>query len=69
MKRGSYEYSDFGKQTKIRMISLGLSNRELANYLGYTESTVCDILKGRNQSEHRIHEISELLSRLEIGSK
>ncbi len=62
-------YSDFGKQVKIAMISLNLSNRELAKKLGYTESTFCDVLKGRNRNNRRMEEIKEVLLYLQKSEK
>jgi len=62
MKKNVHSYSDFGKQVKIAMIQMGLTNKEMARRLGYKESTLCDILKGRNRNERRIREIKEVLS-------
>ncbi|MGL5437021.1 MAG: helix-turn-helix domain-containing protein [Lachnospiraceae bacterium] len=59
--KGLNKYSDFGQEAKIAMIKLGLTNRELAYQLGYTESTLCDVLKGRNCSERRIKEMKRAL--------
>ncbi len=62
MKKNVHSYSEFGKQVKIAMIQVGMSNKEMARRLGYKESTLCDILKGRNRNERRIREIREVLS-------
>lgn len=56
-----YGYSDFGKQTKIAMVSMNLTSRQLAQMLDYKESTLCDLLKGRNRNIQRQNEIKELL--------
>lgn len=61
MKNKLHSYSEFGKRVKITMIQLGLTSKELARLMGCTESTVCDILKGRNRSEERKQTILELL--------
>ncbi len=65
MKKYVHDYTDFGKQAKISMVSLNLSSKDLARMLGYKESTLCDVLKGRNRSEWRMHEITQILSNLE----
>lgn len=57
-----HEYTDFGKEVKIAMISLNLTNRALAQELGYKESTLCDVLRGRNRSGRRMAEIRAMLS-------
>lgn len=58
-------YSEYGKQVKIAMVSLGLSSRELARLLGYHEATLCDLLKGRNRNEERMAEVEAVLARLQ----
>ncbi len=63
-----YHNSEFGKQVKTTMIKLNLNNKTLARMLGYPESTLCDILKGRNRSKWREDEINALLQRLENSS-
>lgn len=62
------QYTEFGKQVKMKMIMLNLNNRQMAKMLGYTESTLCDILKGRNQNSRRMTEIEEFLVRLQTGA-
>lgn len=61
MNKSVHKYSEFGQQAKIAMVKLGLTNRELAQRLGYTESTLCDVLKGRNCSARRKQEIRDAL--------
>ncbi|GEM_PF-922870 len=65
MKRVVHDYSEFGKRTKIIMVSLNLSSKDLAKMLGYKESTLCDVLKGRNRSDWRMKEIDALLFRMQ----
>ncbi|GEM_PF-3556738 len=65
MKKCQHKYSEFGLQAKLAMVKLGISNRELARQLGYTESTLCDVLKGRNGSERRKQEINDALKSAE----
>ncbi len=61
MEKKSVSYSDFGQEAKIAMIKQGITNKKLAQQLGYCESTLCDVLKGRNRSERRIREMKEVL--------
>ena len=65
MKKSVHDYTEFGKQVKIAMLSMGMTSRQLAKALGYKESTLCDILKGRNRSYGRQVEITEMLQVLE----
>ncbi len=62
MKNEMYQHLELGKQIKINMIALGITSKELARKLNYKESTLCDVLKGRNRNERRIREIWEVLS-------
>lgn len=55
-------YTPFGKKVKIALIQNDMSNRDLARKLGCAESTVCDVLKGRNQCERRKDEIAQMLN-------
>lgn len=69
MKRNSGGYTEFGKQAKIKMVLMNLSSRELAKKLGYKESTLCDVLKGRNRNNRRIEEIMETLLELQHADR
>lgn len=61
-KAGIEIYTPFGKKVKIALIQNDMSNRDLAHKLGCAESTVCDVLKGRNQCERRKEEIAQVLN-------
>ena len=61
MKSSPGAYTAFGKKVKIEMVNRGLTSKELAKMMGYTESTLCDILKGRNRCERRMQELAEAL--------
>ncbi len=69
MKRETFQQLELGKQIKIAMVALGISNKELARQLNYKESTLCDVLKGRNRNERRIQEIWSALSAAEEEKK
>lgn len=55
-------YTPFGKKVKIALIQNDMSNRDLARAMGCTESTVCDVIKGRNRCERRKEEITQILN-------
>lgn len=38
----------FGVKIKTRLIEKGMSNKELATLVGYTTSTISDVIYGRN---------------------
>lgn len=61
MKSSPGAYTAFGKKVKIEMVKRGLTSKELAKTMGYTESTLCDVLKGRNRCERRMRELAEAL--------
>lgn len=61
MKSSPGAYTAFGKKVKIEMVNRGMTSKELAKMMGYTESTLCDVLKGRNRCERRMKELAEVL--------
>lgn len=65
MKSSPGAYTAFGKKVKIEMVNRGLTSKELAKMMGYTESTLCDVLKGRNRCERRLKELAEALGLVE----
>ncbi len=68
-ERTERDYTEFGKAVKMDMIALGLKNKDLAKALGYTESTVCDLLRGRNKNEERRREILKLIEELKTKAQ
>lgn len=51
----------FGKKMKIAMVEQGIPQQELAKRLGIANSTVSDIIYGRNQCEQTKSRIAESL--------
>ena len=51
----------FGKQMKIAMVEQGIPQQELARQLGLANSTVSDIIYGRNQCKKTKERIAETL--------
>lgn len=60
MKR-RHEYTAFGKQVKIKMIEQNITSRELARRIGKAESTICDVISGRNNRELTQRQIAQIL--------
>lgn len=54
----------FGKKVKIVLIEKDVTSRYLASQIGLTESTVCDVIYGRNRSEERKRRIADALNLL-----
>ena len=51
----------FGKKMKIAMVEQDIPQQELAKRLGLANSTVSDIIYGRNQCERTKKKIAETL--------
>ena len=51
----------FGVKVKIALIQRNMSNKELAKKLGYSNSTISDVIFGRNCSERTKELIAEEL--------
>lgn len=47
MKR-THICTSFGKKVKIRLLEENMTSKELAGIVGVAESTVCDVIFGRN---------------------
>jgi len=60
MKR-SCNYTPFGKQVKIKMIEKNMTGKELAQMIGKADSTVCDVISGRNNRELTQWQIAQIL--------
>ena len=54
----------FGMKVKIALIQNNMTNQELAERLGYTNSTISDVIFGRNSSR----KTKELIAK-ELGIK
>ena len=51
----------FGMQVKIALIKNNMTNQELAQKLGYTNSTISDVIFGRNLSQRTKERIAKEL--------
>lgn len=64
--KNQHMYTTFGKEVKIAMIKRGINNRELSQMIGCSDSTICDILKGRNCCKRRMKELADLFELKEV---
>lgn len=61
MDRKHNQRSEFGIEVKMELIRLGMTSRQQAKALGMADSTVCDIIAGRNKCEKTKDKIKEVL--------
>ena len=55
--------SPFGMKVKMELIRLGKTSRQLAKEVGLADSTICDVLAGRNTCERTRNEIEQILQK------
>lgn len=60
MRRKS-KITAFGRQMKIKMIEKSMTSKELANQISMAESTICDVIFGRNRGQRIKRMIAEQL--------
>ena len=48
MRKGK-RCTPFGMKVKIKLLEQNMTNRDLARMIGMADSTVCDVIFGRNQ--------------------
>lgn len=51
----------FGRKVKIALVERGMSSQDLAQMIGYTNSTISDVVYGRNSSRATMALIAEAL--------
>ena len=56
--RKSKHCTPFGMQVKIKLLEQNMTNRDLARKIGMADSTVCDVIFGRNKR----HETREIIA-------
>ena len=61
MNRKLNPRSAFGIEVKMELIRLGATSRQLAREVGVADSTLCDVIAGRNQSEITKQKILKVL--------
>ena len=53
--------TSFGKKVKIRLLEENMTSKELAGIVGVAESTICDVIFGRNNRIRTRRIIAETL--------
>lgn len=61
MSQTEKKRSLFGIRVKMELIRLGKTSRQLAREIGLADSTICDVLAGRNTCERTKDEIDRVL--------
>ena len=61
MDRRSNRRSEFGILVKTELIRQGMTSRQLARAIGVADSTLCDVIAGRNKSEATKQRILDVL--------
>lgn len=61
MNRKSNRRSEFGIAVKTELIQQGMTSRQLARSIGVSDSTLCDVLAGRNRCEATKKKILDVL--------
>jgi len=59
--RRSRNATPFGRQVKIILFNQNMTNRDLAQKIGVSESTVCDVIFGRNNGQRVKAKIASVL--------
>lgn len=58
----------FGMKMKIALVERGMTNQDLARMIGYTNSTISDVMFGRNSSHATMVLIAETLG-IDLGEE
>ncbi|MCB7317322.1 helix-turn-helix domain-containing protein [Lacrimispora sp. 210928-DFI.3.58] len=57
----------FGTEVKLELVRRGMTGRDFAKSIGIKESTLCDVMAGRNKSEATMRKIIEGLGLSNYG--
>lgn len=60
--------TSFGIKMKIALVERGMTNQDLARTIGYTNSTISDVMYGRNNSRATMALIGDTLG-IELGDE
>lgn len=69
MDRRSNRRSEFGMEVKMELIRQGMTSRQLARAVGVADSTICDVIAGRNRSELTKKRIQEVLKQWRVEAE
>jgi len=53
--------TSFGKKVKIRLLEENMTSKELARMVGVADSTICDVIFGRNKRAQTQKTIARVL--------
>ena len=53
--------TSFGKRVKIRLLEENMTSKELARAVGVADSTICDVIFGRNNRRQTQMAIAKIL--------
>lgn len=59
--RKNHICTPFGKKVKIKLLEENMTSKELAKMIGVADSTICDVIFGRNNREKTQQTIAEAL--------
>lgn len=59
--RRTCEITEFGREVKMKLIEKNMTNKELAQKIAMADSTICDVIFGRNCNERTKRIIAENL--------
>ena len=59
--RKSHRCTPFGKRVKIRLLEENMTSKDLAQAVGVADSTICDVIFGRNNRKKTQMAIAEVL--------
>lgn len=62
MERRTSRRSEFGIKVKTELLQLGRTSRQLAQAVGVADSTLCDVIAGRNRCEMTKQKILDVLA-------
>lgn len=62
MDRRISRRSEFGIKVKTELLQLGRTSRQLAREVGVADSTLCDVIAGRNRCEMTKQRIMDVLA-------
>lgn len=59
--RKTMRCTPFGMKVKIKLIEQNMTSKELARRIGVADSTICDVIFGRNKREKTQRAIAQAL--------
>ena len=63
--RKNHSCTSFGIRVKVKLLEKNMTSKELAEKIGMAESTICDVIFGRNNREQTKRTIANALEIVE----